>query len=207
KIAKARSDRYSTLSDRFNAEGELNKMKIQVESYQLRQQFYYIVAPQDCYITQAEKVGIGETIKAGDAIVSIMPANFELAVSMHVRPMDLPLIQMGERVGFIFDGWPAIVFSGWPDLSVGTYRGTVVAIDNNIDKNGRYRILVAPDPGDREWPMALRPGSGAQGIALLGHVQVWYELWRQLNGFPPDYYQEEGEETKKKKKKLKRKRL
>jgi hypothetical protein len=23
---------------------------------------------------------------------------------------------------------------------------------------------------------------------LLNDVPIWYELWRQLNGFPPDYY-------------------
>lgn len=188
KIAKAQSDRFSTLSDQFSAEGDLNKMQIQAENYEQRQQFYYIIAPQDCYITQVVKPGIGETVKEGDAIVTIMPANFELAVELHVRPMDLPLIRPGAEVRFVFDGWPAIVFSGWPDLSVGTYSGRIVAIDNNIDKNGKYRILVGPNPDDREWPEALRPGSGTQGIALLGHVRVWYELWRQLNGFPPDYY-------------------
>jgi hypothetical protein len=32
-------------------------------------------------------------------------------------------------------------------------------------------------------------GSGASGIALLNDVPIWYELWRQLNGFPPDYYE------------------
>lgn len=188
KIAKAESDRFSTLSDRFAAEGDLNKMQIQAENYEQRQQFYYIIAPQDCYITQVVKPGIGETVKEGDPIVTIMPANFELAVELHVRAMDLPLINQGAEVRFVFDGWPAIVFSGWPDLSVGTYSGRVVAIDNNIDKNGQYRILVGSNPDDRDWPEALRPGSGAQGIALLGHVGVWYELWRQLNGFPPDYY-------------------
>jgi len=188
KIAKAESDRYSTLSDRFAAEGDLNKIQILAENYQHRQQFYYIIAPQDCFITQVVKPGIGETVKEGDPIVTIMPANFELAVEMHIRPMDLPLIEQNGKVSFIFDGWPAIVFSGWPDLSTGTYSGRVVAIDNNMDKNGRYRILVGPNPDDRPWPEALRPGSGVQGIALLGHVQVWYELWRQLNGFPPDYY-------------------
>ncbi|WP_367388212.1 HlyD family secretion protein [Lewinella sp. LCG006] len=188
KIAKAQSDRFSTLSDRYSAEGELNKMQIQAENYEQRAQFYYIIAPQDCYITQVVKPGIGETVKEGDPIVTIMPANFDLAVEMHVRPMDLPLVRQNAEVRFVFDGWPAIVFSGWPDLSVGTYSGRIVAIDNNIDKNGRYRLLIAPNPDDRPWPEALRPGSGVQGIALLGHVQVWYELWRQLNGFPPDYY-------------------
>jgi hypothetical protein len=31
-------------------------------------------------------------------------------------------------------------------------------------------------------------GTGAQGIALLKDVPIWYELWRNINGFPPDYY-------------------
>jgi hypothetical protein len=34
----------------------------------------------------------------------------------------------------------------------------------------------------------VKIGSGARGVALLNSVPVWYELWRQLNGFPPDYY-------------------
>lgn len=188
KIAKAQSERFSTISERFTAEGDLNKMQVLAESYGFRQQFYFIIAPQDCYITQVIKPGIGETVKEGEAIVSIMPNNFELAVEIYIRPMDLPLIHQDAKVGFIFDGWPAIVFSGWPNLSVGTYSGRVVAIDNNIGDNGKYRILIGPNPDDRPWPEALRPGSGANGIALLGHVRLWYELWRQLNGFPPDYY-------------------
>ena len=82
-----------------------------------------------------------------------------------------------------------IFFSGWPGLSYGTFVGEVVAIDNIIDDKGRYRVLVKPTDDGREWPSALRPGSGAEGVVLLGDVPVWYELWRQLNAFPPDYYQ------------------
>ena len=63
-------------------------------------------------------------------------------------------------------------------------------LDNFISPNGKYRILVAPDTDDRPWPDALRVGSGAIGFALLRDVPVWYELWRQLNGFPPDLYME-----------------
>ena len=88
----------------------------------------------------------------------------------------------------MFDGWPTVVFSGWPNLSYGTFGGEVVAIDNFISQNGKYRILVAPDPNDVEWPDALRPGSGANGLILLTDVPIWYELWRNLNGFPPDFY-------------------
>jgi adhesin transport system membrane fusion protein len=39
--------------------------------------------------------------------------------------------------------------------------------------------------------LALRVGSGAEGIALLNNVPLWYEVWRQLNGFPPDYYDDD----------------
>jgi adhesin transport system membrane fusion protein len=35
-------------------------------------------------------------------------------------------------------------------------------------------------------------GSGSRTIALLEDVPIWYELWRQLNSFPPNYYQPEG---------------
>ncbi|MEL7122884.1 MAG: biotin attachment protein, partial [Bacteroidota bacterium] len=41
------------------------------------------------------------------------------------------------------------------------------------------------------WPEAIQIGSGAQGIALLNNVPLWYEIWRRLNGFPPDFYEQE----------------
>jgi hypothetical protein len=31
-------------------------------------------------------------------------------------------------------------------------------------------------------------GGGANGIALLKDVPIYYELWRNINGFPPEYY-------------------
>jgi hypothetical protein len=36
----------------------------------------------------------------------------------------------------------------------------------------------------------VRVGGGANTITLLNDVSVGYELWRQLNGFPPDYYRD-----------------
>jgi len=38
----------------------------------------------------------------------------------------------------------------------------------------------------------LRIGSGANGFALLNDVPLWYEVWRQLNAFPPNYYDPES---------------
>ena len=200
KIAKAESDKFSTLSTQFDAEGSANKLRIQASNYEKRSEFYYILAPQDCYITKAVKPGIGETVKEGEGVVTIMPADYELAVEMFVKPMDLPLVDLGQEVRFIFDGWPAFIFSGWPGQSFGTYKGRVVAIDNMISPNGEYRILVGEDGGEentKPWPTALRVGSAAEGIALLNNVPVWYEVWRQLNGFPPDYYDENENEMPK----------
>ena len=36
-------------------------------------------------------------------------------------------------------------------------------------------------------------GAGASGIALLKDVRIYYELWRNINGFPPEYYKKEME--------------
>ncbi len=197
KIAKAESDKFSTLSAKYDAEGSVNKLRIEASNYQRRSEFYYITAPQDCYVTKAITPGIGETIKEGDPIVSIVPAKYQLAVELYIKPMDLPLVHFGQEVRFIFDGWPAFIFSGWPGQSFGTYSGEVVAIDNMISDNGLYRILVSPGEGNKPWPKELRPGAGAQGIALLNNVPLWYEIWRRLNGFPPDFYEQNKEEDPK----------
>lgn len=188
KIGKAESDKFASLSSMYDAEAQVTKLQNTYVNYDMRSGFYFITAPQDGYITQAITVGIGETIKEGDQVVSIMPAKIDLAVEMFVDPMDLPLIKVGQRVRYIFDGWPAFVFSGWPNASFGTFGGKVYAIDNFISPNGKYRMLVIPDPNDLPWPKELRVDTGANGIALLKDVPIWYELWRQFNGFPPDYY-------------------
>lgn len=195
KIAKSQSERFSALSNRLDAEASTSKLESQFNSYEVRSQFYYILAPQDCYVVKAAVSGIGETVKAGEKIVSIMPADYQLAVEMYINPMDFPLIEKGQRVNFIFDGWPAFAFSGWSEYSIGTFSGEIVAIDNVISDNNKYRILVTPNDPEKQWPKALRVGSGAQGMALLNDVPLWYELWRQLNGFPPNFY--EKSETEK----------
>lgn len=188
KIAKAGAERFSTLSEMYDAEASVGKLQIDASNYARRSDFYYITAPQDGYITKVITPGIGETVKEGEAIVSIMPQQYELAVELYIKPMDFPLIGLNQEVRFIFDGWPAFVFSGWPDQSFGTYVGQIAAIDNTISDNGQYRVLVRPSTNTKPWPKALRPGSGANGIALLNDVPLWYEIWRQLNGFPPDFY-------------------
>lgn len=188
KIAKTESDKYSALSSMYDAEAVVTKLQNQYMNYSVRSGYYYITSPQDGYITKAVKTGIGENIKEGEEIVSIMPSRYELAVEMYVMPIDLPLIEKNQPVKIQFDGWPAVVFSGWPNVSYGTYDGKVVAIDNFISENGKYRLLVAADSTSYPWPKELRVGAGAHTMSLLKDVPIWYELWRKINGFPPDYY-------------------
>ena len=146
-VAKAESEKYTAMSDMYDTEVQVTKLQNQFMSYSVRTGYYYITAPQDGYVTKAIKSGIGETIKEGAEIISIMPSSYDLAVSMYVRPIDLPLVKKGNHVRIQFDGWPAIVFSGWPNTSYGTYGGTVFAIDNFASENGMYRILVSPGCG------------------------------------------------------------
>lgn len=188
KIAKSRSERMSALSSSLESEAQFNKLSIQEANYSKRSGFYYILAPQDGFVTRALITGIGETVKEGDKVFSFIPSNYELAVELYVRPIDLPLVKEGNRVRLQFDGWPALVFDGWPNLSFGTYAGKILAFDKVMGPDGTFRILVIQDPDDEAWPSLLRLGSGAYGIAMLKNVSVWYELWRNLNGFPPDFY-------------------
>lgn len=188
KLSKAESEKYASMSQLYTTEGEVSRMQVDLANYTVRAGNYYVTAPQQGYITKAVVTGVGETVKEGDPLVSVMPARFDLAVELYVRPMDMPLINKGQEVRFMFDGWPSIVFSGWPNSSYGTYGGEVVAIDNFIGPNGSYRILVAPAKGEQPWPRALRVGGGAVGFALMSDVPIWYELWRRINGFPPDLY-------------------
>lgn len=188
KMAKAESDKFAALSEITNGESDVAKLKNQFSNYSIRNAFYYVLAPQDGQITKTISAGIGEIVKAGEMIVKIVPQKFQYAVEMYVRPMDLPLMNIGQKVRFQFDGWPAIVFSGWPVASYGTYGGVVVAIDNSVSENGKFRILVVEDSKDHKWPDALKVGGGAKGMALLKDVTIIYELWRNINGFPPDFY-------------------
>jgi multidrug efflux pump subunit AcrA (membrane-fusion protein) len=189
KASKSKSDQYTALSSQFDTEAQVNKLKNQHTNYKIRNGLYYITAPQNGYVNRALKSGIGETIKEGTELVSITPADYDIAVETYVNPTDLPLIHKGEKVRVWFDGWPTIVFSGWPNMSYGTFGGRIVAIDKFISPNGKFRILIAPDKAEQAWPQQISIGSGVQMLALLDNVPVWFEIWRTLNGFPPNYYQ------------------
>lgn len=206
KISKANSEINSAKSNMHSAQATVTKLKNDLANYEQRNANRYVTAGQEGFVTKINQTGIGEIIKQGETIVQIMPKNYRKAVELYVDPQDYPLLYKGEHVRLQFDGWPSIVFSGWPNISHGTFEGKIYAIDNFISQNGKFRIMVAPTE-DADWPDALRAGSGATGMIMLETVPVWYEIWRQLNGFPPNYYTPSKKSKKNKQKEIKKPKL
>jgi hypothetical protein len=113
-----------------------------------------------------------------------------MAVELYINGLDVALVSPGRKVRLQFEGWPVVQFSGWPSVAVGTFGGIVKIVEPNVSPNGRFRILVTQDPNEA-WPDRhfLRFGAKAKGWVLLNTVPLGYELWRQLNNFPPEFDQ------------------
>lgn len=188
KLAKSESDKFTAISSQLSSEADVAKLRNQLENYKRRRGLYHVVAPQEGRLTQTIKKGIGEVVKSGSDIATIMPAQYDLVIEVYVDPVDLPLLQVDDRARLRFDGWPALVISGWPEAATGIFTGRVLAIDEFISDNGKYRLLIQPDNQEKDWPQRLRVGTGTNAFILLNDVPLWYEVWRQLNGFPPEYY-------------------
>lgn len=199
KISKVSGEKFAALSQAATGEGEASKLRNTLYNYQARKGLHYILAPQKGQVLQRERAGIGEIVKDAEQLLTIIPTQTRKAVEIKVEPNDLPLISLGQLVRIQFDGFPAIIFSGWPDASYGLFSGRVAAIDQAIDASGKFRVWILPEEKEKQWPKQVRYGTGCQVIALLNNVPIWYELWRQFNGFPPDFYNQLPKNVKDKK--------
>ncbi len=198
KLSKTEGDRFQSMGQVAGSTGDIAKLENQVATYKVRKGLYYILATQDGQITQLTKAGIGEIVKDAETIGIIVPKKIDYIAEIYVKPVDLPLIRENQKVMLIFDGFPAIVFSGWPNSSYGTFSGKIIAIENSISENGLFKAIVAEDKTQKRWPPNMKIGTGASGIAILNDVPIWYEIWRNINGFPPDYYQVNTQKNEKK---------
>ena len=158
-----------------------------------------IVAPVSGTVLRLTANGPGEFVKPGDVVAEIVPDTNSRAVELWVSGNDMPLITPGRKVRLQFEGWPAVQFVGWPSIAVGTFGGVVSFVDATDNGKGEFRVVVTPDPDDEPWPQTryLRQGVRTNGWLLLDEVSVAFELWRQLNGFPPTIAQR-AENTEKK---------
>lgn len=182
-VSKAESDIAKTEQELTKAEKSLLEMQTKVS----RQDSQEIRAPFDGYLVKiAPNLGTA-VLKEGDAICTIVPKTTDRSVQIMLDGNDAPLAVPGRHVRLQFEGWPAVQFSGWPSVAVGTFGGTVVSQDQTDNGKGKFRILVRPDPNAEPWPEErfLRQGVRANAWVLLDRVPLWFEVWRQLNGFPP----------------------
>lgn len=152
-----------------------------------RQQTQLIRAPKSGVIMRTAAGDLATMVKEGDVVATFVPDDSQRAVELYVSGLDVPLIYPGRRVRLQFEGWPAVQFSGWPSLAIGTFSGEVKVVAPSVSPNGKFRILVGEIEGET-WPDArfLRFGGRANGWVLLNTVSLGYELWRQMNGFPPE---------------------
>ncbi len=152
-----------------------------------RQGTQRIVAPRDGMVSRIDGTTYSQLVKKGDVLLRFVPDSDELVVELWLEGNDAPLVSPGRSVRLQFEVWPAVQFVGWPSVARGTFGGLVAMVDAQDDGNGRFRLLVKPDPNDVAWPERrfLRRGVQVKGWVLLDEVKLGFEIWRQLNGFPP----------------------
>lgn len=196
----ARADRSETSASRFasvdKARSELEKVRgdlakneedlLKVETQLARQMTMQVTAPRAGRILRLVAKQGGEQVKPGEPLAVLVPDTDARAVELWLDGNDAPLVSSGRHVRLQFEGWPAIQFVGWPSVAVGTFGATVAFVDAAADERGKTRVVVVPDdPG--HWPEGrfLRQGTRVHGWVMLNQVPLGYEIWRQLNGFPP----------------------
>lgn len=189
-LQKAAGDIAKAEGDIAKVQQELNKAEKELLEYEVkvaRQDNQIVRAPFDGILTQITPSLSSGVIKEGDPLCTIVPETADRAVQVWLPGNDAPLVQVGRHVRLQFEGWPAIQFAGWPSVAVGTFGGEVISVDATDNGKGKFRVLIRPDADDERWPSErfLRQGVRANAWVLLDQVPLWYEFWRQLNGFPP----------------------
>jgi multidrug resistance efflux pump len=172
---------------------DIARLEIDIQNLAQRVQQRAVRAPCAGRVVRLNRVGAGETVSAGSVLATIVPGTDDRAAAIMIRDYDAPLVSVGNPVRLAISGWPSLQFVGWPSVAVGTFAGRVAVIDAVDDGKHFYRMIVVPDykaiekKQEEPWPSPkyLRPGAKATGWVLLGNVPVWYELWRQFNGFQP----------------------
>ncbi len=190
KERKAQADIDSATAERRKAQGDVAKTEktlIDLNVKLTRQQSQIVTAPWDGFIFKLETFQQGAIVKQGDPLFTLVPKTTDRAVEIWLDGNDASWVTTGQHVRLQFEGWPGIQFVGWPSIAVNTFGGTVAVVDSTDNGKGQFRILVRPDPSDKKWPSDrfLRQGVLTNGLVMLERVPLWFELWRQLNGFPP----------------------
>lgn len=173
-------------ADVAQAGAELSRVDVNLS----RQSVQIVRAPRDGVILRVNAGDAATFISTGQVVATFVPDNAERALEMFVDGRDVALVRDGAPVRIQFEGWPVIQVSGWPSVAIGTFTGRVISIDPSAQIGGRFRVLVEETRDDgTPWPdrRFVRFGSKARAWVLLETVPVGYEIWRQLNNFPPNF--------------------
>ena len=211
KVQSAKAQRESADGDVAEAEGSIPKLRRDLE----RQRRQQIVAPIDGYVQNLLQNGQGGGfVKQGATLAMLVPKARQLAVELLVDGNDVTFIHPGRHVRLQFEGWPAVQWVGWPSAAIGTFGGKVAFVDRFDNGQGQFRVMVLPDErpfqepegpivdwmrrlltfekvsmsdNPHAWPGEgfLRQGVRTKGWVVLDRVSLGFEIWRQLNGFPP----------------------
>ena len=186
--AQARIDSAMATKDKVQSEVEDSRSSLLKSEIDLsRQRAQAVTAPRDGTVLRLLVNPQGDLIRVGEGLLVLVPDANMRAVEVWVDGNDAPLITPGRLARLQFEGWPALQFVGWPEVAVGTFGGKVAFLDASDDGKGKFRMIVVPDEADRPWPSDrfLRQGVRVKAWVLLNRVTMAYELWRQLNAFPP----------------------
>ncbi len=200
--ASIHAQKGSALADVAAAERDLSVIDIQINQSSQQE----VESPRDGIVLQIA-ANDGTYLRPGSLICVIIPETDSRFVEVWLDGNDVPLlhprkeengvVSPGSSVRIAFEGWPAIQAIGWPQLAVGTFPGEVVFVDATDDGKGKFRVVIGPAKEAIErgglaassgWPNKdrwLRQGARANAWVLLEEVPLWFELWRQVNGFPP----------------------
>jgi multidrug efflux pump subunit AcrA (membrane-fusion protein) len=166
------------------AQAALNRADVNLS----RQSSQIVRAPRDGFIQSLNAGDAATYINAGDVLATFVPDGAARVIEIFIDGRDVALVRPGDQARIQFEGWPAVQFSGWPSVAVGTFGGRVISVDQSAQIDGRFRVLIAEEKLDGyAWPEEryVRFGAAVQAWVLLETVPVGYEIWRQLNNFPP----------------------
>jgi len=189
RLLDAEASRAGAFADAARATDQLADVSLRLSNITQRRIASRTYAPIDGTVVRMAEVGPGETVRPGDKLVRISPLSADKAAELWADGLDSPLLNVGRKVRLLFFGIPAIPLPAWPELMAGTYGGVIKVVDQVDDGKGNFRFWVVPDPEDRPWPEQshVRQGTKVMGWVILNRVPLWYELWRRVNLFPPDY--------------------
>lgn len=211
KVQSAKAMRDSAQGEVAESDGAIPRIRRDLE----RQKQQQILAPVDGFVQSLLANGQGGVfVKQSATLAILVPTTRQLAVELKIDGNDVTFIDVGRHVRLQFEGWPAIQWVGWPSAAIGTFGGKVAFVDRFDDGSGDFRVMVLPDErpysesegsfvdwlrklvtfervsqaaNPHAWPGEpwLRQGVRARGWVVLDRVSLGFEIWRQLNGFPP----------------------